>query len=112
MAYRLTKRTIAELKEIITFIAHEKQNPAGAEVVEDYLFEAFDKIGSDPARCGGRPRPEITSRPYKFVTVRKYVVGYDDRTEPVWIVGVLGGRRNLAAHFATDARFPTEEDDP
>lgn len=111
MGYRLTKRTIAEMKEIDTFIAHVKQNPAGADVVEEYLFEAFERIGADPARCGGRHRPEITKRPYKFLTVEKYVVVYDDRTDPVWIVGVVGGRRNLPALFASDERFPTPEDE-
>ena len=111
MSYRLTKRTIEELKEIQAYIAHEKQNPAGAEVVERYLFEAFDKIASDPARCGARARPQITLKPYKFLTVRKYGVVYDDRSTPIWIVGVVGGRRNLARMFATDARFATDEDE-
>ncbi len=109
--YRLTNRATLDLEEIQRFIIVDKDNPSGVEVVESYLFEAFDKIGDDSARCGGRSRPEITSLPYKFLSVRKYVVVYDDRASPVRIMAILGARQNLPAIIARDPRFLEDNDE-
>ena len=42
MSYKLIARAEADLDEILSFIILEKENPAGARVVADYLAEAFE----------------------------------------------------------------------
>ncbi len=81
MTYRLAYEAVADLREIDDFVARQKNNPHGAEVVEKYLFEAFERIGANSARRAGKGRPEITRKPVKFLNVRKYVVIYDDRND-------------------------------
>lgn len=71
MPYLLTAQAVADLDEITDFISQKKNNPTGARLVEDYLFAAFEKIGSDPARCGGKSMPQITKKPVKFLLVEK-----------------------------------------
>lgn len=66
MLYQLTDEAIDDLDEIHDFIARRKQNPHGAQVVETYLGEAFERIGLDPARCGGKAWPHVTALPVKF----------------------------------------------
>jgi plasmid stabilization system protein ParE len=105
VTYRLAAQAIADLDEIEHFIAFRKGNPVGAQIVSDYLFEAFEMIGRDPTNCGGRARPNITSKSVKFLTVRKYVVIYDDFFDPVRILAVAGIRRDLVRLLSKDARF-------
>ena len=64
VSFELAIEAQEDLKEIQRYIIVEKNNEHGAEVVSNYLLEAFEKIGDDPARCGGRERPDITSRSY------------------------------------------------
>lgn len=73
--------------------------------MQRYLFQAFERIGADPSRCRGEPWPHVTSLPVKFLTVRKYVVIYDDTTIPVGIVAVAGARQDLAQLLNTDKRY-------
>jgi plasmid stabilization system protein ParE len=103
--YRITDEALGDLDEINDFIANRSQNPRGAETVETYLFDAFERIGRSPDRCGGKSWPHITTLPVKFLTVRKYIVIYDDRSLPVNIVAVVGGRRDLERLFAADTRY-------
>lgn len=109
MPYRLTRQAVDDLDEITDFIARRMQNPRGAKVVEDYLFEAFERIGRDPDRCGGKSMPELTRKPVKFLLTGKYFVIYDDRTNPVFILAIAGGRRDLPRLLAEDERFPVED---
>ena len=95
MAWRLATKAIADLREIDDFINRRKENPIGAEIVSKYFFEAFDRIGRDPIRCGCRLRPDITTKRVKFVTVRRYIVIYDDSRDPVIILRIAGVRQNF-----------------
>ena len=105
MSYRLAARAIADLDEIRRFIEVEKGNPKGAEIVSDYLFAASEAIGRDPNGSRGRARPEITDKSVKFLAVRKYVVIYDDRVDPIRILGVAGVRQNLPQLLSEDVRY-------
>lgn len=95
MAWRLAAKALADLREIDDFINRRKENPNGAVVVSKYLFDVFDRIGRDPIRCGGRLRPDITTKRVKFLTVRRYVVIYDDSRDPVIILRIAGARQNF-----------------
>ena len=111
VSYRITDEALADIDEIQDYIEQKQQNAPGAEVVQDYLFNAFERIARNPRQCGGRARPDITSRPVKFLTVRRYVVIYDDRLDPVTIIAVAGGRRDLAQLLADDPRYPETSDE-
>ena len=111
MAYVLTTSARNDLDEILAWIETQALNPQGAQVVETYLFEAFERIGQNPATCGGHPRPDLTNRPVKFLTARKYVVVYDDRSEPVTIVAIAGARQDLARLMSSDPRYANLLDD-
>lgn len=111
MTYRVTDQALADLDAIRAYIEHEMQNPQAAEVVENYLFEAFERIARNPRMCGGRARPDITAKPIKFLTVRKYMVIYDDRSEPITIIAVAGGRQDLPGILSKDPRYSQTFDD-
>ena len=111
MSYRLTDEAIDDLDEIQEFIARRSKNRRGAEVVENYLFAAFERIGKDPGRCGGKAWPYVTSLPVKFLTVRKYVVVYDDRATPVNILAIAGIRQDLQRLLAADPRYTSSGGD-
>lgn len=93
--YILTRQALADLEEIDDFIARRMENIRGAKIVEDYLFDAFEKIGRNPSACGGMHKPHITKRPAKFLNVKKYVVAYDDRAKPVVIMRIFGARQDI-----------------
>ena len=111
VSYRITDEALADIDEIQDYIEQKQLNGPGAEVVQGYLFDAFERIARNPRQCGGRVRPDITSRPVKFLTVRRYVVIYDDRSDPVTIIAVTGGRRDLAQLLADDPRYPETSDE-
>jgi plasmid stabilization system protein ParE len=42
----------------------------------------------------GHKRPELTSRPLRFILVREYLIAYARDEKPLWVVAVMHGRRN------------------
>ena len=43
----------------------------------------------------GHRRPDLTARPLRFHVVRdQYLIAYAPDEKPLWVVAVLGGRRN------------------
>jgi plasmid stabilization system protein ParE len=42
----------------------------------------------------GHVRPDLTSRPLRFITVREYLIAYAPRERPLWVIAVIHGRRN------------------
>ena len=42
----------------------------------------------------GHTRPDLSSRPLRFQTVRDYVIAYAPDEKPLAIIAVLHGRRN------------------
>ena len=68
------------------------------DAVKRYLIE---KAGSTSAALLGRQpdtghvREDLTSRPVKFWPVYSYLIVYDPKTEPIQIVRVLHGNRDI-----------------
>ncbi len=110
-SYLITDEAIDDLDEIDDFIARRMGNPANAEVVRLYLKDAFERIGEAPARCGGKTWPHVTDLPVKFLTVRKFVLIYDDRVNPVRIIGIAGGRQDFERLLGSDPRYREFGDD-
>ena len=70
-----------------------------------YLGEAFERIGLDPARYGGKAWPHVTALPVKFLSIGKYMIISDDRFTPVRIVAIAGGSQDLSRLLDIDPRF-------
>ena len=92
--YRFTAEAADDLFEIWSFIAGD--DPGAANRVEQAILDACGFLASGPHT--GRFRAELTSRPLRFCPVRRfpnYIVVYDPATEPVQIIRLLHGRRDL-----------------
>ena len=80
----------ADLVDLWEYIAAD--NPTAAERVTAELEKALDNLVSLPGQ--GHRRPDLTSRPLRFILVRDYLIAYAPETDPLWVVAVIHGRRN------------------
>lgn len=88
--YALHPEAYADLDEIRGYIADH--NPDAADVLITEIHEAIRALGQFPAQ--GHRRPDLTSRPLRFILVRDYLVAYAPDEQPLWVVAVIHGRRN------------------
>ena len=79
-----------DLDEIWEFIA-ESNLDAADKVVADILA-AIDTVAASPRQ--GFRRPDLTSRPLRFILSREYLIAYAPDEKPLWILAVIHGRRN------------------
>jgi toxin ParE1/3/4 len=79
-----------DLDGIWEFIA-EANLDAADRVIADILA-ALDKLVPFPNQ--GHRRPDLTSRPLRFILVHEYLIAYTPDEKPLWIVAVMHGRRN------------------
>jgi toxin ParE1/3/4 len=88
--YALHLEAYADLDDIRYYIAQE--NPDAAERV---MSEIFDTLrGLVPFPHQGHRRPDLTSRPLRFILVREYLIAYAPEEKPLWVVAVTHARRN------------------
>ena len=80
----------ADLDEIWQFIAED--NPAAADRVIAEIIEAIDNLVPFPGV--GQRRPDLTSRPLRFILVREYLIAYAPEEKPLWVIAVMHGRRS------------------
>ncbi|MBY0495045.1 MAG: type II toxin-antitoxin system RelE/ParE family toxin [Cyanobacteria bacterium] len=90
--YRLTERAEADVEAITDFIAADNIDAAVKVVLA--LEDAFVLIASRPGI--GHSREDLTERPLKFWSVYSYLVVYDPASEPLTIIAVLHGARDVA----------------
>ncbi len=67
-------------------------NPLAARRVREELYSAIRALVPFPAV--GHRRPDLTSRPLRFIVVREYLIAYAPDEKPLWVVAVIHGRRN------------------
>jgi len=79
-----------DLDEIWEFIA--ETSVESADRLIGNILDAIDKLARFPRR--GHRRPDLTSRPLRFITVREYLIAYAPDEKPLWIVAVMHGSRN------------------
>jgi plasmid stabilization system protein ParE len=88
--YALHPEAFADLDDIRDYIAQE--NPDAADRL---MAEIFDTIrGLVPFPHQGHRRPDLSSRPLRFVLVREYLIAYAPEEKPLWVIAVMHGRRN------------------
>jgi len=65
---------------------------SAADRVIAEILAAVRALAPFPNR--GHTRPDLTSRPLRFILVREYLIAYAPDEKPLWVVAVMHGRRN------------------
>ncbi len=89
-AFVLHPEAYADLDEIWEYIADD--NLDAADRVLEEIFRTIRVLVAFPHQ--GHKRPDLTSRPLLFHSIRDYVVAYTPDEKPLMVIAVLHGRRN------------------
>jgi toxin ParE1/3/4 len=87
----LSEEARDDLQEIKSYIA-EKSIEGARRVITEFRH-AFRELGNTPGM--GHRRQDLTKRPVLFWPVRSYLIIYRPGIQPLEIVAVLHGKRNL-----------------
>lgn len=79
-----------DLDQIWEFIRSDNIDAADRVIAD--ILGAIDTLPSFPLR--GHRRPDLTSRPLRFIVVGEYLIAYAPDPKPLWVVAVLHGRRS------------------
>ncbi len=79
-----------DLDEIWEFIRADNLDAADRTIAE--ILAAIGALVLFPGR--GHRRPDLTSRPLRFVLVRENLIAYAPDEKPLWVVAVIHGRRS------------------
>jgi len=88
--YDFHPEAAVDLDDIWDFIAED--NLDGADKVIADILASIDALVPFPNR--GHKRPDLTSRPLRFISARGYLIAYAPEEKPLWVVAVMHGRRN------------------
>jgi antitoxin ParD1/3/4 len=89
--YEVSPEATGDLIEIWTWIA--KDSIELADRVETELYDLFEALAHMPNM--GHSRKDLTGRPVLFFPLYSYLVVYKPDPEPVRIMAVLRGTRNV-----------------
>ena len=89
--YILAIDAVLDLEDIWDYIAAD--SPAAADRWIAKLFDAFERIGRSPGT--GHQRQDLTAYPVRFWTVGAYLIIYRAERQPVEIVAVTQGSRDV-----------------
>jgi plasmid stabilization system protein ParE len=92
--YALTPLARADIFDIWSFIAED--NEEAADRVEQAIYEGCAFLARGPLR--GHYQRELTIRPLRFWTLTRYpnyTIVYRPDTDPLQIVAVVHGKRNI-----------------
>ena len=81
---------LADLDEIWEFIAADNLTAANGMLEE--IYEAIRALASYPK--AGHLRPDLTTRPLRFHSVRSFLVVYVPDEKPLVVLAILHGRRS------------------
>ena len=79
-----------DLDEIWEFIRSDSLDAADRVTAE--ILSAIRALA--PFSNQGHKRPDLTSRPLRFILVREYLIAYAPEEKPLWVVAVMHGRRS------------------
>jgi len=89
--FRISPEAAANIREIWEFIAED--NVAAAERVRQELQDAMRGLADTPGK--GHLREDLTDKAVRFWRVRSYLIVYRPDTDPLEIVAVLHGARDI-----------------
>jgi plasmid stabilization system protein ParE len=79
-----------DITEIWEYIAED--NPQAARRLREEIHSAIRALVPFPRQ--GHRRPDLTSRPLRFILVHEYLIAYAPDEKPLWVVAVMHGRRS------------------
>jgi len=88
--YKFHPEARLDLEDIWEFIRADNLDAADRVVAE--ILSSIAAVVPFPGQ--GHRRPDLTSRPLRFVLVREYLVAYAPEETPLWVVAVMHGRRS------------------
>ncbi len=95
-SYRFTPAAEDDLFDICSYIAAD--NLEAADRVEEEIFQACLRLVVRPDL--GHYRHDLTDKPVRFFPVRgTYLVVYDPATEPLEVIRILHGARDVTAEL-------------
>ena len=80
----------SDLDDIWEYIAVDSLD--AADRVREEIYETIRSLVTFPHQ--GHSRPDLTSRPLRFQSVRNYVIAYAPDETPLAVIAVLHGRRS------------------
>lgn len=95
--YRLTESAEADLDDILGFIAGRDGISRALHVYEAFVA-AFERLADSPGI--GTPKPHLTDDPVRWWPVFRFLVVYDAEREPIDILRVIHGARDLTRLFS------------
>jgi plasmid stabilization system protein ParE len=88
--YAFHPEALADLDEIWDYVSADSIDAAN-RVIEEIL-SAIRTVVAFPG--AGHNRPDLTSRPLRFLVVHDYLIAYAPDENPLWVIAVIHGRRN------------------
>lgn len=88
--YDLHPEAFADIDEIAIYIGED--SPEAAHRLIDEIYRAIQSLVPLPRR--GHRRPDLTSRPLRFIRVRDYLIAYAPDESPLWVIAVIHGHRS------------------
>lgn len=89
--YLLSPEALEDLQSIWDFVAADSTD--AADKLPEKLFEAFETLARWPGQ--GHTRADLTNRDVRFWPVGNYLVVYRGTLEPLQIVAILHGARDV-----------------
>ncbi len=89
--YDLHPEAFSDLDELAAYIGQEAGAGAAHRLVDD-IYKAIQVLVPFPHQ--GDRRPDLTSRPLRFIVVRDYLIAYAPDEKPLWVIAVMHGRRS------------------
>ena len=90
--FRLSAEAAGVLKQIWEYIAEDSFD--AADRILDEIEEAFHRVSQMP-RIGHR-RQDLTKQDVLFWPVGSYLIVYEPDSDPLEVVAVLHGKRNIS----------------
>lgn len=79
-----------DITNLWEFIAED--NPLAARRVRKDILDAIRRLVPFPHQ--GHQRPDLTSRPLRFITARNYLIAYAPGESPLLVIAVIHGSRS------------------
>ncbi|MFZ0816621.1 MAG: type II toxin-antitoxin system RelE/ParE family toxin [Candidatus Sulfotelmatobacter sp.] len=89
----LHPETYTDLDEIWEYIAAD--NVDAADRIREEIYDSIGELVTFPYQ--GHKRPDLTTLPLRFQTVRDYLIAYAPDENPLLVIAALHGRRNPRA---------------
>jgi antitoxin ParD1/3/4/toxin ParE1/3/4 len=93
--FTITDSAERDLHDIIGYIAQD--NPNAAVKVRNEIYAAFEHLADMPGT--GHFREDILDKRHRFWSIYSYLIVYRWKVQPIQIIAVVHGARNLRALF-------------